>query len=58
MFGNDELLAIGTTLILSASALGAVLLRRRRAALVLAVVAGIATIATLVLLRAGIGHRA
>lgn len=58
MFGDDELLAIGTTLILSVSALGAALLRRRRAALVLAVLAGIATIATLVLLRAGIGHRA
>lgn len=58
MLGDDELVAVGITLIFWVATLGAALLQRRRVALALTVLAGIATIVTLVLLRAGTGHRA
>ena len=58
MLGDDELVAVGITLIFWVATLGAALLQRRRVALALTVLAGIATIVMLVLLRAGTGHRA
>ena len=58
MLGDDELIAIGVTGLLWLSTVAALVFRRHRTAAVLALVATAATLATLVFLRAGTGHRA
>jgi hypothetical protein len=57
MLGDDELMAIGIALLLWLSALVLLVLRRRRTGLTIAAIAIAATIAALLLLRAGTGHR-
>jgi hypothetical protein len=57
MLGDDEIMAIGLTFLLWLSALVLFVFRRRRTAGVIAAIAIAATMATLLLLRAGTGHR-
>ena len=57
MLGNDEIMAIGIAFLLWLSALVFFVFRRRRTAGVIAAIAIAATLATLLRLRAGTGHR-